>query len=193
MLLTILEIIVFMFIATILGVLLGWLLRGALGSEQDEISSMRGQLRKLKKAKREMQAAANTKAETKTDSALIAGENTKIVAGKNIRTKPLADNKPSKPSKVEREAMQSEAKKEVAKIISRVGKSNVKDDLTKIHGVGPKYAAMLNAMGITSFEQVAKFKKVDVQTVAVAIGSFSGRVERDDWVAGAKQAIKAQK
>ena len=62
MLLTILEIIVFMFIATILGVLLGWLLRGALGSEQDEISNMRGQLRKLKKANREAKAA-NAKAE----------------------------------------------------------------------------------------------------------------------------------
>ena len=58
MLLTIIEIAVFMAAAAIIGAALGWVLRGTLGREQVEISDLRAQVRKMKKASRESQAPA---------------------------------------------------------------------------------------------------------------------------------------
>ena len=77
--------------------------------------------------------------------------------------------------------------------MSRVGKGESKDDLTKIHGVGPKFSTLLNKMGITSYQQVAKFKKTDIRIISAALGSFSDRIERDDWVGSAKKLLKEVK
>lgn len=249
MLSTVLEILVFMIIAAILGVLLGWLLRGALGSEQAEVSRLGTKVRNLKKQLREKDTA--TKAErvstatTTTTSSLskpaqadlpkavtakksssvkkpIAAKTAavkKSPAKKSITAKKPSVRKPaavkavkkapstakstpvkaskSKPaaqmSKSEKTAKQRAAKKEVVGIVSRIGKGESKDDLSKIYGIGPKFSAMLNKMGIRSYAQIAKLRKADVRTISSAIGVFSDRIERDDWVAGAKKALKAKK
>ena len=57
MLVTVLEITAFMVAAAVLGLLLGWVLRGMFGNEQEELSDVRTQLRKLKRAQREQEAA----------------------------------------------------------------------------------------------------------------------------------------
>lgn len=242
MLLTVLEILVFMIIAAILGVLLGWVLRGAFGSEQTEVSDLRAQLRNLKKQLREKEGA--TKAErlstatTTTASSASKPTQTKLaetkknspakkatvvkklavkespakkalVAKKTVakkvptkRTPPKAKPKAVKTSankptaqmtKSEKTAKQRAAKKDVAGIVSRIGKGESKDDLTRIFGIGPKFSAMLNKMGIRSYTQIAKLRKADVRTISSAIGVFSDRIERDDWVAGAKKALKVNK
>jgi predicted flap endonuclease-1-like 5' DNA nuclease len=60
------------------------------------------------------------------------------------------------------------------------------DDLTRIHGIGPKLAAALEALGITSFRQVARMSAEDIAELDEALGVFPGRIERDDWVGGAR-------
>lgn len=241
MLLTILEILVFMIIAALLGVLLGWVLRGALGSEQAEVSDLRAQLRNLKKQQREKDAA--TKAERVTTATVTTASSaskltqvtqskpaetkkkppvkkatvskkvavkkspvTKTTVAKKIAVKASPAKKTaaikkaavkiisqkSKPaaqmSKSEKTAKQRAAKKEVVGIVSRIGKGESKDDLTRIYGIGPKFSAMLNKMGIRSYAQIAQLRKADVRTISSAIGVFSDRIERDDWVAGAKNS-----
>jgi len=62
-----------------------------------------------------------------------------------------------------------------------------KDDLKKINGIGPVMEKLLNSLGITSFKQVAEFKSDDISNVTDAIKAFPGRIERDDWVGGAKE------
>jgi len=62
-----------------------------------------------------------------------------------------------------------------------------KDDLKKINGIGPVIEKMLNSLGVTSFKQVAEFKPDDITTVTEAIEAFPGRIERDNWVGGAKE------
>ncbi|MEL6287972.1 MAG: 50S ribosomal protein L21 [Pseudomonadota bacterium] len=59
------------------------------------------------------------------------------------------------------------------------------DDLTKISGVGPKIAEKLNAMGITTFAQVAAFTEEDIAKVDDLL-NFKGRIGREDWVSQAK-------
>jgi large subunit ribosomal protein L21 len=55
------------------------------------------------------------------------------------------------------------------------------DDLKKISGVGPVLEKKLNALGITTFAQVAAFTADDIAKVDDAL-SFKGRIERDNWL-----------
>ena len=63
------------------------------------------------------------------------------------------------------------------------------DDLKLISGVGPKIERILNDLGIFKFEQVASWKAEQREWVDSYL-SFSGRIERDNWV---KQAAALAK
>jgi predicted flap endonuclease-1-like 5' DNA nuclease len=65
--------------------------------------------------------------------------------------------------------------------------SEVKDDLKTIYGIGPVLEKTLNRLGITSYAQVARFTRKDIDRVAAAFNSFPDRIVRDDWVGGAKR------
>ncbi|MBD8878465.1 50S ribosomal protein L21 [Roseibium polysiphoniae] len=60
------------------------------------------------------------------------------------------------------------------------------DDLKKISGVGPVLEKKLNALGITTYAQVAAFSADDIARVDDAL-SFKGRIERDNWLEQAKE------
>ena len=60
------------------------------------------------------------------------------------------------------------------------------DDLKKISGVGPVLEKKLNALGITTYAQVAAFTAEDIARVDDAL-SFKGRIERDNWVQQASE------
>lgn len=64
------------------------------------------------------------------------------------------------------------------------------DDLKKISGVGPALEKKLNALGITTYAQVAAFTPDDVARVDDAL-SFKGRIDRDDWI-GQATALAAE-
>jgi len=53
------------------------------------------------------------------------------------------------------------------------------DDLQKLKGVGPKLAAMLNAIGLTRFEQIASLSPGQVEAIDAELGAFRGRLKRD--------------
>jgi NADH-quinone oxidoreductase subunit E len=55
------------------------------------------------------------------------------------------------------------------------------DNLKQLNGVGPGLEKALNAMGITTFAQVAKLTPEQIAQVEGALG-FKGRVERDQWL-----------
>jgi len=60
------------------------------------------------------------------------------------------------------------------------------DDLKKISGVGPVLEKKLNALGITTYAQVAAFTKAEIDQVDEVL-SFKGRIEREDWLSQAKK------
>lgn len=53
------------------------------------------------------------------------------------------------------------------------------DNLQMLKGVGPKLAAMLSAMGLTHFEQIASLSPGQVEAIDVELGAFRGRLARD--------------
>lgn len=60
------------------------------------------------------------------------------------------------------------------------------DDLTRIKGLGPKIAALLAELGVTSFAQIASWSDEDVAEIDAKLGRFSGRITRDQWVMQAR-------
>ena len=61
-----------------------------------------------------------------------------------------------------------------------------KDDLTRLKGVGPKLAATLEGLGITSLETIANWDDAEIDRVDSKLGRFQGRIRRDDWVTQAR-------
>lgn len=68
-----------------------------------------------------------------------------------------------------------------------------KDNLKMISGIGPFIEERLNALDIYTFMQISKFTKKDIKTIHVAIEYFSGRIDRDEWVAQAKELVRSEK
>ena len=66
------------------------------------------------------------------------------------------------------------------------------DDLKQIKGVGPKFEALLNSVGVWHFDQIASWKKADIAVVDAKLTGFHGRIERDGWVAQAKKLAKGE-
>ncbi len=64
-------------------------------------------------------------------------------------------------------------------IPAAIGKA---DDLLQIKGVGPKLNALLISLGVTRFDQIAAWKAKEISLVDSHLGSFSGRIVRDEWV-----------
>ncbi|MCW2368797.1 MULTISPECIES: hypothetical protein [unclassified Sphingobium] len=56
------------------------------------------------------------------------------------------------------------------------------DNLRLLKGVGPKLAALLTELGITRFDQIAAWNAADIATVDANLGTFKGRIVRDNWV-----------
>lgn len=64
-----------------------------------------------------------------------------------------------------------------------------KNNLRMISGIGPNIEERLHALKIYTFEQISKFTARDIETIDNAILYFSGRIDRDEWVAQAKELV----
>lgn len=61
-----------------------------------------------------------------------------------------------------------------------------RDELTRLKGVGPKLAAMLNEEGITRYEQLASLDEAELTALDAKLGNFKGRLARDRVVEQAR-------
>jgi predicted flap endonuclease-1-like 5' DNA nuclease/BMFP domain-containing protein YqiC len=62
------------------------------------------------------------------------------------------------------------------------------DDLTKITGIGPRIAEVLNGLGIYTFAQIADWKSENATWIENHL-SFKGRVSRENWVQQSKDLL----
>lgn len=64
------------------------------------------------------------------------------------------------------------------------------DDLTRIKGIGPKYARLLREHGTTTFAQIAAWTDEDVERAAAALGIAASRIKKAGWIdAAARLAL----
>jgi len=126
------------------------------------------------------------------DSILADGKKApaKKAAAKKAEPQKEAPKKEAAP-KAKAEAKKPAAKKdEAAKPAAKKAAAPAKaDDLTKMKGLGKVFAGKLEAEGITTFAQIAKMKKADIEALEEKIGA-SGKFESNDWVAQAKELAK---
>ena len=70
---------------------------------------------------------------------------------------------------------------------AKAAKEGLKDDLSKIHGIGPVFARTLNKMGLYTFVQIARWKPEDIDKVAKKLYTAPDRIKRDKWIDEAKK------
>jgi predicted flap endonuclease-1-like 5' DNA nuclease len=59
------------------------------------------------------------------------------------------------------------------------------DDLKRVRGIGVLIEKRLNALGISSYEQIANWTKADIDSVSSQL-DFKGRIERENWIEQAR-------
>lgn len=62
-------------------------------------------------------------------------------------------------------------------------------DIAKISGVGPVLVKKLTGAGIITLQQIADFTPEDIERIDAEL-DLKGRIERDNWVAQARQLIQ---
>lgn len=78
------------------------------------------------------------------------------------------------------------APKPAAAVKAATAAPQIPDDIALLKGVGPKLVALLQSMGVTSLEQIAAWSAADVTEIDSKLGTFAGRINRDNWVDQAK-------
>jgi len=53
------------------------------------------------------------------------------------------------------------------------------DDLSRLKGVGPKFADALRGAGFSRFDQIASLTPTEIERLDARLGSFAGRINRD--------------
>ncbi len=105
------------------------------------------------------------------------------------KAKPAAGKaaKKAEPKPAEKPAAKAEAKPKPAKKPAKAaGAEAGADDLKRLSGVGPALEKKLHEAGVTSFEQIANWKKADIEAMDEKL-AFKGRIEREGWVEQAKK------
>lgn len=101
------------------------------------------------------------------------------------KAEPKAEPKDAPAESKKAEAKKAEPKKAAAK-------KEAADDLKQLSGVGPVLEQKLHDAGVTTFAQIAAWKKKDIEEMDEKL-DFKGRIEREDWVAQAKKLAKGEK
>ena len=101
---------------------------------------------------------------------------------------PASKTKTAKPAAAKATEAKSAAAKatEAKPAAPKAGKAAAGGDLKKLSGVGPALEKKLIAAGVTSLEQVAAWTEADATKIDEEL-SFKGRIEREGWIAQAKE------
>ena len=106
-----------------------------------------------------------------------------VGAGSVASVAPVAAAKPAAKAKA---AAPVAAAKPAAKAKAAAPAVAGADDLKQLSGVGPALEKKLHAAGVTSFAQIAAWTDADVAAMDEKL-SFKGRIEREGWIAQAKE------
>lgn len=103
--------------------------------------------------------------------------------------KPAKKAAPKKAAPAKTEAKAAAPKKAAAKPAAKKAAPKAAaaaDDLKQLSGVGPALEKKLIEAGVTTFAQIAGWKKADVAAMDEKL-SFKGRIEREGWIEQAKK------
>jgi branched-chain amino acid transport system ATP-binding protein len=149
-------------------------------------------------------AAASSKTAQKTSSAAkpaekpvaakaVSKQAVKAEPAKAVASKPVAKvpAKPAAKAPAAKASTKPAVKTAVKAISNRLAapRGGRPDDLLAINGIGPVNLRKLNEHGIFHFDQIAAWKKADIEAVEAYL-AFDGRIAREDWIGQAKALDK---
>jgi predicted flap endonuclease-1-like 5' DNA nuclease len=174
-----LQAVLLLAIAYILGAIAGCLLRTQFNERPEHSAAHKPASQPAPQTKEPAPSVASeaTKPAAATEAAMPAAKRT-------IKAKAPA-KKPAAPKAAGKVATKS------APAARTVSEKAGTDDLKRIRGVGRQIEAKLNAAGIARYDQIAKWTKKDVAEWGEKL-SFAGRIEREEWVAQAKKLAKGE-
>ena len=101
---------------------------------------------------------------------------------------PASNSAPKPPSKQD-EVLQRVRERASKVNFDRIGTAEARhrDDLKQIKGLGIFTEKKLNALGIYTYAQIARFTERDQQVINAVIEYPAGRIARDEWVTQARE------
>ena len=155
------EILLYLLIAGVIGFVIGWLFRG--GCKKKTLDNNE-KVSVKESSEKEIESDSKESSNNLNDTAVLVDEKEPVV-----------------PETIEvKESAEPELLKE-----ARDGK---KDNLSLIKGIGKVLEGKLNDLGIYHLDQIAAWSKEQQMWVDVNM-SFKGRVEREAWVNQAKELL----
>lgn len=126
--------------------------------------------------------AAATKAAPPKPAKALAPQAAKAIAPKAAKaTAPKPAKTPvTKPAKAT--ASKAAAAKPAKVAAATPAKNTAADELRQLKGVGPKLVTLLNDLGVRRFDQIAAWSSAEIEAVDAQLGTFKGRIVRDNWV-----------
>ena len=114
----------------------------------------------------------------------------KAVAAPKVVPKAAAKVAPKTAPRPVAKAAPKPAAKPAPKVAPKpAAKAAIPNNLELLKGVGPKVNNVLKSLGITSFDQVANWTPADITEIDSKLGTFAGRIGRDNWVDQAKLLV----
>ena len=136
---------------------------------------------------------SNTKPEAKTKTTGTTSEQTKQTSkssSTSTKAKPKAKAASAKPASTPAAAKSSAATPPASAAQTKAPASDKPDDLTAIAGIGPALQKKLYDHGITQYAQIAGLSPADITHLEADIIKFTGRIQRDGWLAQANELMK---
>lgn len=181
------EMVLLIILATLLGLLVGWIIWGRRGgSASSETDGLRADL-----------AACRSEASAK-DTMIAALEGDLAAARNEVHTAETAAMEAASEAVAVAEAVEADHGAHPVHPVAAVDEVGVKpealktpreggaDDLKQISGIGPKLEKLCHALGFYHFDQIASWTAEEIAWVDANLEGFKGRVTRDDWVAQAR-------
>jgi predicted flap endonuclease-1-like 5' DNA nuclease len=151
-----------------------------LDERAERIDNLNHRIQELEAQQQGLADQVKTAGETQEEIARLRKRLVEVQAALRIKTDGGAV---APPQKTRQSGSQLSLEMEQAK----TAKDGPKDDLSKIHGIGPVFARTLNKMGLYSFGQIARWTSEDIDKVAKKLYTAPDRIKRDKWIDEAKK------
>jgi predicted flap endonuclease-1-like 5' DNA nuclease len=151
----------------------------ALRERDNQIDGLHRQVQELELQKLDLANQAKMVGEKEEEIARLRKRLVEVRAALRIK----ADGGATVPRQTRQNGSQLNLQMEEA----QAGKIQPKDDLSKIHGIGPVFAKTLNKMGLHTYIQIARWKPEDIDKVAKKLYTAPERIKRDKWIEEAKK------
>lgn len=172
------QMFIYLLVAFLLGLLLGWLLWRYGQPSASEIDTMRAENKRLRS---DLETCNMKTAKLEAQASAPRAAPAPVAAAAPVATAPAP--KPAPAPVAATEADTRPAKKPEGLKGPRGGKA---DELQLIHGVGPKMERMLHDLGYYHFDQIANWTDAEMVWVDNNLEGFKGRATRDKWQPQAK-------